>query len=233
MKIAILGTGTVGQTLAARLTGLGHEVMLGTRNPVETQNRTARDVYGGPSFKEWHAGNTRVKLGTFVQAASFGEIIFLATQGKNTFNALDLAGKDAMNNKVLIDVTNPLDFSNGMPPVLIPELSNTTSLGEEIQRRFPGTMVVKALNTMWCGIMVNPAMIGSGAHNVFMCGNDAEAKLQVSALLNEFGWSPDSILDLGDISASRGTEMVLPLWLRIMQAVGSGAFNFNIVKARA
>lgn len=232
MKIAILGTGTVGQTLAGRLTELGHEVMLGTRNPDETQNRTARDQYGGPSFKEWHAGNTRVKLGTFAQAASFGEIIFLATQGKSTFSALDLAGNDALKSKVLIDVTNPLDFSRGMPPVLMPEFSNTTSLGEEIQKRFPGTRVVKALNTMWCGIMVKPAMIDSSGHNVFICGNDAAAKLQVSTLLKEFGWLEESMLDLGDISASRGTEMVLPLWLRIMQTVGNGAFNFNIVKAR-
>ena len=149
MKIAILGTGTVGQTLAARFVGLGHEVMMGTRNVAETSARNTRDNYGGPSFVEWHAGNKQVKLGTFDQAAAFGEILFNVTQGHHTLRALQLAGEVNMNGKILVDVSNPLDFSKGMPPILIPELCNTNSLGEEIQRTFPGVKVVKALNTMW------------------------------------------------------------------------------------
>jgi len=230
MKLAILGTGTVGLTLASRLTGLGHDVMLGTRNADETSVRNTKDNYGGPSFMEWHALNIQVKLGTFSQAASFGELIINATQGANTINALNIAGEGNLMNKVLIDVTNPLDFSKGMPPTLLPELCNTNSLGEEIQRLFPKTKVVKALNTMWCGLMVDPAMIGNGNHNVFICGNNTDAKLKVKELLQQFGWNQQDIVDLGDITAARGTEMILPLWLRIMGSVGSGAFNFKIVK---
>ncbi len=229
MKIAILGTGTVGQTLANRLTGLGYEVMLGTRNVTATSARNTRDNYGGPSFVEWHAGNKQVKLGTFTQAAAFGEILFNVTQGGNTISALQLAGQSSLDGKILIDVANPLDFSQGMPPVLIPQLCNTNSLGEEIQRTFPRVKVVKALNTMWCGLMVNPNMIGGGDHNVFMCGNDADAKTRVKTLLQEFGWKAQNIIDLGDITASRGTEMILPVWLKIMGTMGNGAFNFKIV----
>jgi len=117
-----------------------------------------------------------------------------------------------------------------MPPTLIPEFCNTNSLGEEIQQRFPGARVVKALNTMWCGLMVNPSLVGKGDHNVFICGNDTTAKVQVKELLMQFGWNQQHIIDLGDITASRGTEMILPLWLRIMQTVGNGAFNFRVVK---
>ena len=230
MKLAILGTGTVGLTLASRLVGLGHDVMLGTRNVDETSVRNTKDSYGGPSFMEWHTLNPQVILGTFSLAASFGEIIINATQGVTAINTLNIAGEGNLGNKVLIDVTNPLDFSKGMPPSLLPELCNTNSLGEEIQRLFPKAKVVKALNTMWCGLMVDPAMIGSGNHNVFMCGNDADAKLKVSELLQQFGWNQQDIVDLGDITAARGTEMILPLWLRIMSSVGTGAFNFKIVK---
>jgi predicted dinucleotide-binding enzyme len=231
MKIAILGTGTVGQTLAARLTGLHHEVMLGTRNVAETSARTTKDNYGGPSFSEWHANNKQVKLGTFSQAAVFGEILFSATQGSITLKALQLAGASNLEGKVLVDVSNPLDFSKGMPPILIPELCNTTSLGEEIQRTFPGVKVVKALNTMWCGLMVNPGMIGGGDHQVFVCGNDAQAKLKVTGLVEQFGWKAENILDLGDITAARGTEMLLPVWLKIMGKLGNSAFNFKVVKS--
>lgn len=230
MKIAILGTGTVGQTLAVRLTDLGHEVMLGTRNVTETSARTAKDNYGGPSFSEWYANNKQVKLGTFDQAAAFGEILFNVTQGSNTLKALQLAGASNLEGKVLVDVSNPLDFSRGMPPILIPELCNTNSLGEEIQRTFPGAKVVKALNTMWCGIMVNPGMIGGGDHQAFICGNDGGARAQVTDLLVEFGWKAENIIDLGDITAARGTEMLLPVWLKIMGKLGNGAFNFKVVK---
>jgi hypothetical protein len=230
MKIAILGTGTVGQTLATRLTGLGHEVMMGTRNVAETSARTTPDNYGGPSFSEWYAGNKQVKLGTFNQAAAFGEILFNVTQGRNALSALQLAGEANMSGKILVDVSNPLDFSKGMPPVLIPEWCNTNSLGEEIQQTFPGVKVVKALNTMWCGLMVNPGMIGGGDHHAFICGNDAEAKSHVTKLLVQFGWKPGNVTDLGDITAARGTEMMLPVWLRIMGTVGNGAFNFKVVK---
>jgi 8-hydroxy-5-deazaflavin:NADPH oxidoreductase len=233
MKIAILGTGTVGQTLATRLVSLGHEVMLGTRDVAETSARNTRNNYGGPSFAEWYSDNKNVGLGTFNQSAVFGEILINATHGASSIHALRSVAASDLNGKVLIDVSNPLDFSKGMPPILIPDLCNTNSLGEEIQRSFPGVRVVKALNTMWCGLMVNPALIADSDHHVFICGNDAAAKSAVTDLLTQFGWKSFNIIDLGDITAARGTEMLLPLWLRIMNTFGNGAFNFRLVRGKA
>lgn len=229
MKIAVIGTGNVGQTIAARLSGLGHEVMIGTRNVQEKLNSTQKDGYGNPPFAEWHKANEVIKLGSFSEAAAFGELVVNATQGGGSINALKQAGSENLKGKVILDIANPLDFSKGMPPSLIPELSNTNSLGEEIQKTFPDSKVVKTLNTMWCGLMVNPGMINQGDHTNFICGNDAGAKTQVKEILNGFGWKNEMILDLGDISSARGTEAVLPIWLRIWGATQNGAFNFKVV----
>lgn len=229
MKIAIIGTGSVGQTFASKLIMIGHEVMMGTRNVSEKLAIKAKESSPNPSFSEWLALNKDVKLGTFAEAAAYGEIILNVTRGENSINALKLAGAENLSGKILIDIANPLDFSQGSPPCLIPELSNTNSLGEEIQKTFPDTKVVKTLNTMWCGLMVNPALIGGGDHVNYICGNDAGAKNQVKTLLYEFGWQSENILDLGDISAARGTEAVLPVWLRIWGVKKSGGFNFKIV----
>lgn len=228
-KIAILGTGSVGQTIAPKFITLGYEVMVGTRNVSKKLAATEKDSYGNPPFSEWYAGNKKVKLGTFREAAAFGEIILNATNGANSINALKMTDVNNMNGKILIDIGNPLDFSKGMPPSLLPELSNTNSLGEEIQKTFPDIKVVKALNTMWCGLMLNPEMINGGDHNIFLCGNDTDAKGKVKEILKSFGWSDKNILDLGDISSARGTEMYLPLWLRIFGAMNRGAFNIKIV----
>jgi predicted dinucleotide-binding enzyme len=230
MKIAILGTGIVGQTLSVRLIALNHEVQMGTRDVEKTMSRTTGDSYGNPPFHEWHESNKQVKLVTFAEAASFGDIMINATNGGNTIAVLKMAGTAGLHGKTLLDLSNPLDFSKGMPPTLIASYCNNNSLGEEIQRSFPKVNVVKALNTMWCGIMVNPNMIQSGDHHAFICGNDVGAKMKVTDLLRQFGWKESSIIDLGDISASRGTEMILPLWLKIMNTVGSGAFNFKVVR---
>lgn len=229
MKIAVIGTGTVGQTFASRLVSLGHQVMIGTRNAEEKLAAKAKDGYGNAPFGEWNQANPQVKLGTFSEAAAFGELLINATSGGAAVDALKLAGEKNLNGKILIDVTNPLDFSKGAPPSLIPALSNTHSLGEEIQKQFPKARVVKTLNTMWCGLMVNPAMIGNGDHTNFICGNDADAKEKVKELLKEFGWKNENILDLGDLSSARGTESILPVWLRIWGATQNGAFNFKIV----
>lgn len=229
MKIAVIGTGTVGQTFASRLVSLGHKVMMGTRNVSDKLAATNKDMYGNPPFSEWHAANKSVQLGTFAEAAAFGEIILNVTQGANSINALKQADTKNLDGKVLVDIANPLDFSKGMPPSLLPELSNTNSLGEEIQKTFPGVKVVKTLNTMWAGLMVNPNMIAAGDHSAFICGNDADAKAKVKSLMNEFGWKNENILDLGDITAARGTEAVLPIWLRIWSATQNGAFNFKVV----
>jgi predicted dinucleotide-binding enzyme len=229
MKIAVIGTGTVGQAFASKLSSLGHKVMMGTRNVAAKLAGTGQDMYGNPPFSEWHAANKSVQLGTFAEAAAFGEIILNVTQGGKSINALKLAEAKNLDGKILVDIANPLDFSKGMPPVLLPELSNTNSLGEEIQKTFPGAKVVKTLNTMWAGLMVNPNMIGGGDHTAFICGNDAEAKTKVKSLMNEFGWRNENILDLGDITSARGTEAVLPVWLRIWSATQNGAFNFKVV----
>jgi 8-hydroxy-5-deazaflavin:NADPH oxidoreductase len=229
MKITVLGTGTVGQTFASKLIELGYDVMLGTRNVSEKLKSTAKDGYGNPPFSEWYKVNSKVKLGTFEEAAAFGQIILNVTQGGNSINALNLAGEKNLNGKVLVDISNPLDFSQGIPPSLLPGLSNTNSLGEEIQKTFPQSKVVKTLNTMWCGLMINPDMIGGGDHTNFICGNDNGAKTIVKSLLIEFGWKSENILDLGDISSSRGTEAILPVWLRIWGITKNGVFNLKVV----
>ncbi len=230
MNISIIGTGTVGQTFASKLIELGHQVMMGTRNVSEKLASIARDSYGNPPFSEWYALNKNVKLGTFSEAALFGEILINVTHGGSSINALKLADAKNLSGKILIDIANPLDFSKGMPPCLIPELSNTNSLGEEIQKTFPGLKVVKTLNTIWCGLMVNPKMVGGGDHVNYISGNDTDAKTKVKALLNQFGWKNENLLDLGDISGARATEAVLPIWLRVMGATKTGAFNFKIVQ---
>lgn len=229
MNIAVLGTGSVGQTLSAKLLVLGHKVMIGTRSVSEAQTRTTKDGYGNPGIGEWIKSNPGVKLATFADAIAFGQLIINATQGGKSIEALKAGKKGDLDGKIIVDLANPLDFSKGMPPILLPELCNTTSLGEEIQKAFPKSYVVKTLNTMWCGLMVNPAMIGGGDHHNFLCGNNPEAKIEVKKLLNQFGWKEENLIDLGDITSSRGTELVLPIWLRVMSVKHNGAFNFKIV----
>jgi 8-hydroxy-5-deazaflavin:NADPH oxidoreductase len=216
MKIAVLGTGTVGDTVSSKLVELGHSVMMGSRT---------KDNEKAKAFVAKHNG--KATAGTFADAAAFGEIIFNCTSGGASIEVLKMAGEANISGKILIDIANPLDFSNGMPPSLSPV--NTTSLAEEIQKAFPKIKVVKALNTMWCGLMVNPAMVNGGDHNTFISGNDAKAKEKAKEILRSFGWADNNIIDLGDITTARGTEMYLPLWLRIWGATQNGAFNIKIV----
>lgn len=216
MKIAVFGTGNVGDTIGSKLVELGHPVMMGSRT---NDNEKAK------AFVAKHNG--KASAGTFADAAAFGEIVFNCTAGMGSIEALKQAGEKNLDGKVIVDLANSLDFSKGMPPSLA--IVNTNSLGEEIQRTFPKTLVVKALNTMWCGLMVNPAMINGGDHNTFICGNEATAKEKVKELLKSFGWLEKNILDLGDITKARGTEMYLPLWLSIYGATNNGAFNIRIV----
>lgn len=229
MKVAVIGTGSVGQTIASKLNSLGHQVMIGTRNVNEKLANQTKDHYGNQPFAEWYKQNGEIKLGTFAEAAAFGELVINATQGINSVDALKMADAKNLKGKILIDIANPLDFSNGMPPSLLPKLSNIHSLAEEIQKTFPDAKVIKTLSSMWAGLMVNPAMINNGDHTNFICGNDHEAKEKVKSLLKEFGWKSENILDLGDISSARGTEAILPIWLRIMNTKQTGAFNFKIV----
>ena len=229
MKIAVLGTGDVGRTLSARLVETGHEVVMGTRDVGKKMSDTAKDRYGNPSFSEWIKGNNKIKVGTFAESASFGEFVINATNGENSLNALDLAMEENLAGKVLVDVANPLDSSRGMPPSLLEGLNNTNSLGEEIQKEFPEAKVVKTFNTMWCGLMANPALLKED-HINYISGNDNEAKTKVKELIKEFGWKDENIIDLGDITAARAQESILHIWIRLWGVMGIGAFNFRIVK---
>ena len=226
MRFGILGTGVVGKTIAARLDGMGHEVMVGTRNPEETTSRAESDAYGNPPFSAWQEEHPEVKLATFSEAAAHGEMVVNATSGVVSLEALELAGEDNLNGKVLVDISNPLDFSQGIPPIL--SVSNTDSLGEQIQRRFSEARVVKTLHTMNADLMVDPAQLAEADHTVFVCGDDAEAKQAVTELLRSFGWT--DIVDLGDITAARGTEMLMPIWLRLFGALQKPIFNYRIVR---
>lgn len=226
MRFGILGTGVVGKTIAVRLDGLGHDVIVGTRNPEETLSRTDPDQYGNPPFGAWQEEHPEVRLGTFAEAAAHGDMVVNATAGAVSLEALEQAGEDNLNGKILIDIANPLDFSKGMPPTLL--VSNTDSLGEQIQRRFPEAKVVKTLHTMNAYVMVDPAQLAATDHTVFVSGDDAEAKARVSELLRSFGWS--DIIDLGDITTARGTEMVLPIWVRLFGVLQKPIYNFKIVR---
>jgi 8-hydroxy-5-deazaflavin:NADPH oxidoreductase len=226
MRLGILGTGAVGKTLAAGLNGMGHEVMVGTRDPGETMSRADPDQFGNPPFSAWRREHPEVELGTFDEAAAHGEMVVNATSGVVSLEALEVAGEENLNGKVLVDVSNPLDFSQGMPPTL--SVSNTDSLGEQIQRRFVDARVVKTLHTMNAYLMVDPAQLAGADHTVFVCGDNAEAKAEVTELLRGFGWT--DILDLGDISAARGTEMLMPIWLRLFGALQKPVFNYKIVR---
>ena len=226
MRFGILGTGIVGRTIASRLAGLGHEVMVGTRNPADTMSRTEPDTYGNPPFSAWQEEHPEVQLGTFGDASAHGEMVLNATAGAVSLEALELAGETTLNGKILIDIANPLDFSKGMPPTLL--VCNTDSLGEQIQRRFPEAKVVKTLHTMNAYLMVDPAQLAATDHTVFVSGDDAEAKAMVTELLRSFGWT--DIIDLGDITTARGSEMLLPIWLRLFGALQKPIFNFKIVR---
>ena len=226
MKIGILGTGVVSQTIAEKLVQLGHGVMIGTRDKQVTLAKTGKDNFGRPPFSEWLKNNSKVQFGTYTEAASFGELLVNATNGFGTMPALEAAGKRNLVNKVMIDISNPLDFSKGMPPTLF--ISNTDSLGEQIQRAYPELKVVKALNTMNAYIMVNPALLPDD-HNVFLNGNDVNAKNEVKMLLISFGWKEKNIIDMGDISTARGTEQILPIWVRLWGTLQTPMFNFKIV----
>jgi predicted dinucleotide-binding enzyme len=227
MKIGVFGTSMVGQAISGKLVELGHDVMIGTRDVATTLARTEPHPYGFPPFSVWHKEHPLVKLGSFAEAAAHGEMLINATNGTGSLQALELAGEAHLNGKVLIDIANPLDFSQGMPPAL--SVCNTDSLGEQIQRTYPNVKVVKTLNTVTAFLMVNPAQVGNADHTLFVCGNDASAKAQVTEWLKGwFGWK--DVIDLGDITNARGTEMLLPIWVRLFGVLQTGMFNFKIVK---
>lgn len=215
MKIGVFGTGMVGKAIGAKLVEVGHEVKMGSRT---ADNESAAAWVG--------EHGERASQGTFADAAAFGEIVFNCTNGAGSLDAIEAAGARNLEGKVLIDVANPLDFSKGMPPQLF--IFNDDSLGERIQRALPKTRVVKALNTVNCDVMVDASRI-PGDHDIFMSGNDPEAKAQVAEILRGwFGWK--HVVDLGDITTARGTESYLPLWVRLWGALGTPHFNIHITR---
>jgi hypothetical protein len=215
MKIGVLGTGVVGQTLGTALVAKGHAVKLGARSA------------GKPEGVTWAGANGALASeGSFADAAAFGELLFNCTKGEHSLAALRDAGGANLAGKVLVDVANPLDFSKGMPPSL--SVGNTDSLAETLQREFPQARVVKALNTLNCWLMTGPDKL-AGEHDLFICGDDAEARKQVLGLLTrDFGWKPERVLDLGPLSSARATEALLPLWIRLYGSLGHANFNFHM-----
>ncbi len=221
MNIAILGSGIVGQTIGQKLTQLGHAVTLGTRDPQQLDDKKGM----GGTLRDWQT-QTGARIATFDQAAENADLIVNATGGAATLSALGLVNPDHLSGKILLDIANPLDFSQGMPPSLF--VKDTDSLAEQVQRTYPDLKVVKTLNTMTAALMVDPQALAGGDHTVFLAGNDAGAKAVVSELLRSFGWT--DLLDLGDLSAARGTEMLLPIWLRLWQTLGTPMLQFKIVR---
>lgn len=226
MKIAVLGTGTVGQALAGRLAELGHDVTVGTRDTEATRVKTGPDAMGNPPYAAWAAEHPAVRLATFADAAADAELLVNATSGAVSIAALRAAGDANLARKILLDIANPLDFSNGFPPTLF--VKDTDSLGEQIQAAFPQLKVVKALNTLTASLMVNPQALAAGDHSVFVSGNDPEAKKIVTVLLESFGHT--DVIDLGDITTARGSEMILPLWLRLLATFNTPMFNLKVVR---
>ncbi len=213
MRIAVLGTGTVGRTLGSALLRNGHEVRMGSRTAGNEAAVAWASEVGGPATE-----------GTFADAAGFGEVVFNATAGSHALAVLEAAGAEQLAGKLLIDVSNPLDFSTG---TLTLSVCNDDSVGESLQRAFPDVRVVKALNTVTASVMVDPSSV-EGTHTLFMCGDDDAAKAQAAALLQGFGWPEEAILDLGDIGGARGMEMYLPLWIRLYRATGTAVVNVEV-----
>ena len=216
MEIGVLGTGMVGQTIGSKLLQLGHQVMLGSRSEANPKAITWAKEEGTP-----HA-----LYGTFKNAAEFGEIIFNCTLGAASLEVLQKIGAENLKGKLLIDVSNPFDYSSERISLTV---SNTDSLGEQIQRAFPETRVVKTLNTMNCNVMVDPDKL-PGRTNVFVSGNDLKAKEAVTEILRDwFGWK--SIIDLGDITTSRGVEMYMILWVYLRRVVDAERFNIKVMSS--
>jgi predicted dinucleotide-binding enzyme len=216
MKIGVLGTGMVGETIGAKLVARGHEVTLGSRSATNEKAHA------------WaKAAGKGAAAGTFADAAAFGELVFLCTKGQATADVARGVA-DQLADKPVVDVTNPLDFSKGFPPSLA--VCNTDSLGEQVQKAAPRARVVKALNTMNCQLMVDPASL-KGDHNAFLSGNDTGAKAAVKRLLTEaFGWRAENLIDLGDLTAARSTEAMLLVWTRLYGVLGNVDFNFHIAR---
>jgi 8-hydroxy-5-deazaflavin:NADPH oxidoreductase len=220
MRVAVLGTGVVGRTLAGELARRGDDVAVGTREP--TRTRQANE-----ELSLLLAEHPTITLKSFNAAVLDADLVIVAVGGTHALDAIADADPAALSGRLVLDVSNPLDFTDGFPPTL--SISNTSSLGEQIQAAAPGALVVKALNTVNVGVMVEPGKVGAGEHDLLICGNDVDAKRQVLEFLQtRFGWR--HAIDLGDITNARGTEMYLALWTRLLGALGTADFNVRVVR---
>lgn len=225
MKVSVLGTGMVGRAHATKLLAMGHDVVIGTNDVTKTMAATKPDAMGNPPFSVWYKDHGKIRLATFADAAIHGEIVIEALHGEIAVEVLKKIESE-LADKILIDISNPLDFSKGMPPSLF--VSNTDSLGEQVQNALPRVKVVKTFNTMTAPLQVNPTMLKDGDHHIFVSGNDSSAKMKVTNLLKSYGWK--NIIDLGDITTARGTEMLMPFWLRLWGTLKTPMFNYKIVQ---
>ena len=225
--VGVLGTGIVGRTLAGKIASLGHQVVMGTRDPDASLAVTESSPRGLEPLSDWLGANEGVSLGTFADSAATGEIVFNAASGDGTLEALGSAGAANLSGKILIDAGNPLDFSKGMPPTLL--VGNTDSLAEQIQREFPDAKVVKALNIVSAPVMIDPGAVAGGDHHMLIAGNDDSAKAAVTRILKDwFGWR--HVLDVGDVTAARGLEAYVILWVRMMMSLGTVGFNVKVAQ---
>ncbi|MGE5741800.1 MAG: NADPH-dependent F420 reductase, partial [Candidatus Aminicenantes bacterium RBG_16_66_30] len=226
MKIGILGTGVVGKTLGSALSRRGHDVMLGTRDVRRKLDEKPTEVEPS-AFRDWLSKNKKIRLGSFAETAAHGELLINATAGHGSINALSKVKPVDLKNKILIDISNPLGPSGEGPVKLF--VSNDDSLAEMIQRAHPGVLVVKSLNTVTAYLQANPAGLAGGDHDIFVAGNDPAARDRVARFLREeFGWR--TVIDLGDLTAARGLEMMILAWIKIWEALGTSDFNYKIVR---
>lgn len=229
MKIAIFGTGMVGQNLAIALTSKGHNVTIGTRDVKKSLATAEANAFGMPAFGTWHKANPHIQVATFADAAASSELLVNATSGFVILDILQNVPTQNFDNKVIVDAANALDFSQGMPPRAGITDTAGASVGERLQAAFPTLKVVKALNTITAFAMLNPAAVAGGDSTLFMCGNDAAAKAIVLELLQSYGWK--DVLDLGDISNSGAMELMMPIWMRVWGKLGqTTVFNYKIVR---
>jgi 8-hydroxy-5-deazaflavin:NADPH oxidoreductase len=229
MKIAIFGTGMVGQNLATALASKGHSVTIGTRDVRKSLATADANAFGMPAFGTWHKANSQIQVATFADAAASSELLINATNGAVIIDILQDIPKQNFDSKVMIDAANALDVSKGMPPRVSITDTAGASNGERLQAAFPTLRVVKALNTITAFAMLNPAAVADGDSTLFMCGNDASAKATVLELLQSYGWK--DVLDLGDISSSGAMELMMPIWFRVWAKLGqTTVFNYKIVR---
>jgi len=219
MNIGVLGTGTVGEAIASALIEKGHAVRMGSR--------TKSDEKALAWVEKSKNGATQ---GDFNDTAAFGEIIFLCLNGAHVLDTINSIRKKNIEGKIVIDLTNPLDFTKGMPPQILEGFGNSNSLGEEIQKALPNAYIVKTLNTVNYKLMVDAREVNSGDHHLFVCGNNADAKNKVKHfLVDNFHWKADHLIDLGGIEAARTVEAIVPFWVLVYQSLGTPLFNFKIV----